>query len=148
MCEAAIRILVAGMLLIFALARSPRTDGNPSKSTLTNATRVAPEASTKARADNSPRFSVAGDEGPIPPETGSNGFGVINCTAVPTRSSPRSDDGIQSRMKSENSRILMLYPQSRAIIYGAIRIIGSANPLRNHSRMSTWIRCIWEQEIE
>ena len=59
-------------------------DGKPNESSETKATVVGPLRKTMALASSSPRFSVAGDVGPIPPETGNSGFGVITRLPTPT----------------------------------------------------------------
>jgi hypothetical protein len=43
-----------------------------------------------ARAVSSPFFELAGDPGPIPPDIGKSGYGVITRIAVPTWNSPRA----------------------------------------------------------
>ena len=50
---------------------------------------VTKEASTSARTVSSPAFWAAGREGPIPPETASNGSGVTTRTAMPARNSAK-----------------------------------------------------------
>src|SRR4051794_20775194 len=79
----------------FARTRSPSAEGNPSTSSTTTATVVSPLRSTSARAVSSPRFSVVGFVGPNPPETGSNGSGVITRTAAPALS-PSASAGVAS----------------------------------------------------
>ena len=92
-------MLSAGMRPTFARTRSPSTDGNPSRSSATTATETSP-LRRPPRGPSVRPASVVGLVGPIPPETGKSGSGVITRIAAPTWISARAAGTTQHR--SEN----------------------------------------------
>src|ERR1035438_2944404 len=66
-----------------ARARSPNTEGKPSRSTLTTAMVSLSARNTMARAVNSPCLDFAAEGMPIPPLIGNKGSGVIIRLAAP-----------------------------------------------------------------
>src|ERR1035437_4947460 len=109
------RILSGARRGTIARARSPRTEGNPSRSRLTTATVSLSARKTMARAVNSPCLDLAGDGVPIPPLTGSRGSGVMIRRATPASNAGLADwayapysDIRQREMEEKRLRIMFV----------------------------------------